>query len=124
MEYKIRPHHGLCIAFFEGKGYSPEFVRHMEQTIANLKQATIQLVQGADEICSHCPNNQNGACTQTDKVATFDRRVLELCQLQPSQRITWQEFFCLVNQNILQQGKRKQVCADCEWDSICSSKGD
>ena len=47
MEYKIRPHHGLCIAFFEGKGYSPEFVRHMEQTIANLKQATIQLVQGA-----------------------------------------------------------------------------
>lgn len=122
MEYHIRPHHGLCIAFFEGKGYSPSFVRHMEKTIANLKGASIQLVKGGDEICTHCPNHQDGACTQAEKVAAFDQKVLELCHLQPNQRIPWEEFSRLVYEEIIHSGKRKQVCADCEWNSICSSK--
>ena len=31
--FKIRPHHGLCTAFFEGKGYSGDFVRNMANVL-------------------------------------------------------------------------------------------
>ena len=27
---KLRAHHGMCLAFFEGKGYSDTFTLHME----------------------------------------------------------------------------------------------
>lgn len=25
----LRPHHGMCLAYFEGRGYSREFAEHM-----------------------------------------------------------------------------------------------
>ena len=28
---KIRAHHGMCLHFFEGKGYSNEFTAHMQK---------------------------------------------------------------------------------------------
>ena len=28
-DYRIRAHHGMCLAFFEGKGYNSEFTAHM-----------------------------------------------------------------------------------------------
>lgn len=32
-EFLIRPHHMLCLQFFEGKGYSSEFKEAMENII-------------------------------------------------------------------------------------------
>ncbi len=29
--YKIRAHHGVCLYFFQGKGYSGEFVENMSR---------------------------------------------------------------------------------------------
>ena len=58
MRYEIRPHHGLCSLFFEGKGYSGGFVRHMADVLAQLGQnPVIRLAEGADELCGCCPNN-------------------------------------------------------------------
>ena len=31
--YYLRPHHGLCIAFFEGKGYNQKFVENMTNVV-------------------------------------------------------------------------------------------
>ena len=31
----------------------------------------------------------------------------------------WKEFEGLVKENILDAGKRKSVCGDCQWDSLC-----
>jgi hypothetical protein len=34
MSYPVlRPHHGLCFQFYEGKGYSPDFIDHMEKVV-------------------------------------------------------------------------------------------
>ena len=35
--YRIRPHHGMCLYFFEGKGYSEGFTKHM----AEVKEWTV-----------------------------------------------------------------------------------
>ncbi|HEZ7990826.1 MAG TPA: hypothetical protein RWO66_07705 [Ruminococcus sp.] len=36
-EIFLRPHHGLCIGFFEGKGYSDEFTANMSAVIEKLQ---------------------------------------------------------------------------------------
>ena len=36
--HRIRPHHGMCLYFFEGKGYSNTFSEHMAQVKEELLQ--------------------------------------------------------------------------------------
>lgn len=55
----VRPHHGMCLAYFIGKGYSEGFSAHMEKMLHILEQdVPIRLVVSLDEICSACPNYQ------------------------------------------------------------------
>ena len=55
----VRPHHGMCLAYFIGKGYSEGFSAHMEKMLHILeKDVPIRLVVSLDEICSACPNHQ------------------------------------------------------------------
>ena len=38
VEIKLRAHHGMCLAFFEGKGYSAGFTAHMARILEYLEQ--------------------------------------------------------------------------------------
>lgn len=117
---KIRPHHGMCIQFFRGEGYSREFVSGMICIITALNAgAVIELTDQADSICALCPNNCGGVCSSADKVAEFDAEVLRLCGLNTGRRISWTEFEEAVRQNIIANGKIKSVCEGCQWAYIC-----
>ena len=57
----LRPHHGMCLAYFKGEGYSDGFSAHMQEMLDIFqKGAKIQLHADTDEICSACPNNEKG----------------------------------------------------------------
>ena len=59
----VRPHHGMCLAFFIGKGYSEGFSAHMEKMLKEFqKNLPVRLVVHTDEICSACPNNEKNVC--------------------------------------------------------------
>ena len=77
--YSIRPHHLLCLQFFEGKGYSNGFVENMTKIHNEMlsKNPYVELTEGADDICENCPNNENGICTQEKSVSGNDRRTYE-----------------------------------------------
>jgi uncharacterized protein len=123
-EYKLRPHHGLCIAFFEGKGYSPEFVRNFEKVICALKDKTgIKLSNGEDVVCVACPNNQLGQCA-CEKVTRYDNAVLAACDLHDGQVIDWMTLRDLIHKRIIARERLFTVCGDCEWRKICQSKAD
>ena len=78
----LRPHHGLCLQFFEGKGYSDGFTAHMGQVKAFLEAgARITVTEADDEICSRCPNRKGHGCISDEKVRSYDRKVLEICGL-------------------------------------------
>ena len=121
--YHIRPHHGMCLYFFEGKGYSNTFSAHMaqvkEELLQNNGEAFIELVTQTDDICGACPHNRNGNCETYGKVNTYDAGVLEYCGLESGQRITFHELETLVETRILQAGNGRKICGDCEWGSIC-----
>ena len=122
MRYEIRPHHGLCSLFFEGKGYSGGFVRHMADVLAQLRQnPVIRLAEGADELCGCCPNNREGVCTDKEKASNYDRRVLALCRLHAGEELPWLDFSARVRTEIVFAGRRHVVCGDCQWSGLCDA---
>ena len=118
-ERVLRPHHGLCLGFFEGKGYSGEFSRNMASVLSQLTPDTpIRLAEGHDAVCARCPNR----FTPCPNAGDYDRRVLDLCGLEAGQTLTWGAFREAVVSCILAPGKLSAVCGDCQWADICREK--
>lgn len=119
---RMRPHHGLCIGFFRGEGYTQEFVDNMSRIIEMLQEnPKIKLVSGMDSFCRPCPNQVGEkGCTSEEKVCSYDQRVLELCNLRYGEYILWNDFSTIIQVEILEKGMRESVCGDCAWSHICS----
>ena len=82
----------------------------------------IRLAPEMDEICRCCPNNQSGTCTTQEQVLRYDEGVLRLCGLKPGQVLHYQDFDRKVTQEILQPGRREEICPDCQWSGLCRWK--
>lgn len=118
--YKLRAHHGLCIQFFEGKGYSDSFTSNMSNVINNINNDLyIQIVTNKDVICNGCPNLENDVCNSQHKVGEIDKKVLTLCGFKENEIIKAKDFFQRVNEKIIKANKLKEVCKNCEWLYIC-----
>ena len=78
----LRPHHGMCFQFYEGKGYSPDFTDHMGKVIEAFEDAPqqeVRIITATDIVCENCPNNEAGVCVSQDKVTRYDEEVLRVC---------------------------------------------
>ena len=121
----LRPHHGMCFEFYEGKGYSEDFTDHMGSIIRELENNPNQIVTvkaKTDIVCSHCPSNRNGCCESQGKVTKYDKAVLQLCKIKEGETMTYSDFRKKVKEKILNKGLRNQVCGDCHWNYICGRK--
>ena len=120
MTYRIRAHHGMCFSFFQGKGYSGDFTENMWSMKKKLEQnPEIILTQGTDDVCARCPNNLGSVCTSAERVEDYDSKVFSNCGLTPNTRIRWNDFEQLVSERILLEGKRENICGDCQWNELC-----
>lgn len=120
----LRPHHGLCIRFFEGKGYSGEFTEHMEKTIERLQEpdTRIVLIKEEDEICKKCPNFLENGCKSKEKVCAYDDAVLEKTALTLGVPMEYRTFQQKIGEHIIDAGGLRGICADCGWAEICHNK--
>ena len=57
-----------------------------------------------------------------EKVRRYDAAVLRLCGLRAGDSLPYQAFAALVEQRILEAGRRDEICGDCCWDAICRKK--
>ena len=125
MERGLRPHHGMCFQFYEGKGYSEDFTDHMGLVIkgfeADLAQKVVLRTE-TDIVCENCPNNEGGVCNTRDKVQRYDEEVLKACGLCEGCEISFAEFTELVREKVIDAGIRGDICGDCSWDYICREK--
>lgn len=122
-QYSIRAHHGMCLAFFKGKGYSDGFTKHMTEMKQLLEEnPPVRIVAQTDAICSECPNNQAGICTTAQRVAEYDRQVLARCGLYEGEVLRFLDFEKRVCNDILYQGRREEICGDCQWSALCQFK--
>lgn len=119
---RIRPHHGLCTLFFEGKGYSAAFVEGMGQVIREAEQGEVlRLTAAADEICQSCPNRRGTACSGVNALS-YDREVLRRTGLREGDIITLNQLQCSVEEHILRPGGLEAICGKCRWFEICQRK--
>lgn len=120
-EILLRPHHALCIRFFEGKGYSGEFTKHMAKIIKKLQEPgqLIVLADEEDEICGKCPNYLENGCRQKEKVKGYDERVLEMTGMSCGEKIDFRILWELVEKKIMEAGKFHEICGGCSWAAIC-----
>ena len=100
----LRPHHGMCL--------SDELQKGMD----------VQLYVGTDEICSACPNNREGQCTDLTLVEKYDNAVLEACGLADGEQLAFDDFTEKVQNQLLVTGKRKEICGGCKWNGICENE--
>ena len=121
---ELRAHHGMCLAFFEGKGYSSGFVAHMGEMKSRLESENpqIRLVCRLDVICRACPNHSGGVCTAEEKVCRYDRGVLSAIGTEEGTVLPYLEFSRLVREKILQADRRQVICSDCQWNALCAAK--
>lgn len=126
MTYKIRPHHGMCFVFFQGKGYSGAFTENMRKMKEKLDEnPEVVLLCQADDVCACCPHNENGKCAgnssqpSPSKAKYYDHQVLSHCGLREGTKIHWNDFAEAVKIHILSPGKREEICGDCEWNELC-----
>ena len=55
---QLRPHHSLCMQFYVGKAYSPDFGKNMEQKLLLPEDTELVITFGLDDLCAHCPNHR------------------------------------------------------------------
>ena len=116
--YSIRAHHGMCLYFFRGKGYSGEFVENMGKMKELLEQnPEIHLMDSPDDICAACPNKLTETCAE--KASRYDREVLRRCGLSVGDTLSYGAFSKKVMETILRPGDRREICGDCQWSSLC-----
>ena len=125
MDVILRPHHGMCFQFYEGKGYSADFTDHMGRVIRGLSSDPAQRITlrvSVDVVCKSCPNQQSGVCATPEKVARYDEAVLRACGLRDGDTLTYQDFLSAVKAEIIDTGLRGGICGDCCWDALCRRK--
>ena len=82
----------------------------------------IRLHVDTDEICSACPNNCGGHCKPGGKVVEYDQAVLDRCGFEAGQVLEFKEFTHQVQKKILATDGRKEICGNCQWNSICEEQ--
>jgi hypothetical protein len=118
----LRPHHGLCIQYYTGRGYNEEFTTNMDYITDVLKGNPAQeivLRTGADVLCECCPHYQEGACRTEEKAAGYDSKCLSLSGFHDGQHLTWGLFKKALADEIIKKSALKDVCGDCVWFSLC-----
>ena len=119
----LRPHHGMCMAYFMGFGYSDGFTAHMAALLRELRpESPIRLTVGVDAVCGPCPNNRGGLCSKPELVSGWDRAVLRLCGLEEGSVLPFSAFTGRVQKHILDRELRAGICGGCQWNEFCASR--
>lgn len=117
--FHLRPHHGMCLPKFVGKGYGDAFTANMRAVHDKLYESPeteIVIWEGCDDLCARCPHNKNGRC-DSDHPDLFDQRVLAAAGLRYGDRMTFAAF---VNRTEpLRKEHLQEICGECEWYSFC-----
>jgi len=119
---KLRGHHLICLHFFTGEGYDPEFIKNLEEILARVQSGeAIEVCSGADDVCIFCPFLKDRRCRYNkhaeNEIQKMDRDAAALLKIEPGMKVTWFEM-----QERLQgifKGWSVEYCSSCTWRNVC-----
>jgi hypothetical protein len=119
---KLRGHHLICLHFFTGEGYNPEFVENLKEILVRVKSGEeIEVCSGADEVCMMCPFLKDRRCRYDkhaeNEIQKMDRDATALLKIEPSTKVTWIE----IQERLQDIFKRwsADYCRSCTWKTVC-----
>lgn len=119
---ELRAHHALCLLHWQGRGYSAAFTQEMDRVAALLAaspETPVRLLARPDGLCARCPNCRGQAC-ESPKPARYDAAVLAALRLPEGTTLAWRT---LHKAALALDQRLADVCADCQWFSLCSAAG-
>jgi hypothetical protein len=117
----LRGHHLICLHFYNGEGYSAEYIKHLFNTLEIAEKGIVRIGAGADCICTKCPNLCEDNCVYYENadadIRRMDATALELLKLTPGTSVSWKGVREKV-ENIFHEWYGL-YCKDCNWLSAC-----
>jgi len=119
---RFRGHHLICLHFFKGEGYNPEFIENLAHLINRAKAGEeIKVSAGADDVCRMCPFLNNEECFYNEvaeaEIREMDSLALKLLRLKKQDSINWLD---IKNRISAVFGKWAAIyCGKCGWRQAC-----
>jgi hypothetical protein len=119
---KLRGHHLICLHFFTGEGYDPEFIENLREILVRVHSGEkIEICSGADDVCTLCPFLRDRRCRYNthaeNEIQKMDRDATALLKIEPRMKVTWFE----MQERLPGIFKRwsADYCRNCTWKTVC-----
>ncbi len=118
---RLRGHHLVCIHFIRG-GFTDEFRRKVDEITSRCRGGEeVEVIDGADDLCTSCPYLRDGRCviteTAEDEVREMDSTALSMLGLKVSDVVRCSELREKVVKVVREWWSR--YCVECELRSSC-----
>lgn len=122
MSVKLRGHHLICLHFFTGEGYNPEFIKNLKEILVRTKSGEeLEVCLGIDNVCNMCPFLKDRKCSYDkhaeNEIQKMDRDAMKLLRIEPAMKVTWVDVQERVK-GIFKEWLAK-YCKNCNWQSVC-----
>ncbi len=123
---KLRGHHLICLHFFKGEGYNPEFVKNLREILKRVESGEeLEICSGADNVCKMCPYLKGKACLYDKdaeaEIRAMDKRAMRLLRLKTRDRVKWQEIRERISE--IFHTWLREYCENCGWRKVCEKTG-
>jgi hypothetical protein len=119
---KLRGHHLICLHFFHGEGYSPEFITNLRELIRRaIAGDEITVQSGPDDVCEMCSYLRGGKCSYGKgadaEIREMDGTALALLQVKIGSRVKWSDMK-EKTPDIFSRWSQA-YCTMCDWRNAC-----
>lgn len=118
---KLRGHHLICLHFFNGKGYSREFIENLRLTLDRAMELGVEVASGIDDVCRGCPYVKEARCRHDEnsdaEISEMDDFALSLLKEEFGAKIKWHAIREQMPE-ILPYWHEK-YCNTCAWGEAC-----
>lgn len=120
---KFRGHHLICLHFFQGEGYSEEYVENLRNVLKRAdKKEEIEVVEGPDDICRACPSLKEDRCNHKNgadlEISNLDNIATKFLNVAKGEKVTWSS----IKDRIKLAPKEwlTAFCEGCDWENVCN----
>jgi hypothetical protein len=116
---KLRGHHLICLRFFQGEGYSQDFIDNLKDLVARAEnRETIEVVAGGDDVCRYCPSLVDDRCSHDDEeIKKLDGIALRKMGAAPGDQVYWEKLGARLDSAL--PGWLDAFCEGCYWEDVC-----
>lgn len=119
---KLRGHHLICLHFFEGEGYNPEFIENLKEILNRVESGEdVEVCSGPDDVCKMCPYLTRKMCLYDEdaesEIKGMDKKALRLLGLKSREIVQWLDIGEKIPEIFREWSG--EYCNSCAWRKVC-----